>query len=107
ARPAETPEGTEIVDLQDASIAEHFQPLLRERPAAIGEIMHRADGAVGESEVEAGRVGVRGPRPAGDERMAGEKAQQVDEVAGLAENAPAAGLRVLRPVTGGNGSGID
>ena len=98
----------EVVELQHPAGAEDLQPLLREALVAVGEVMDRADRAVGELQGDRQPCRRSPPAPGGgraatagaDDRRAGQVAQQVDEVAALADDAAAADRRVLRPVVG-------
>src|SRR5688572_5843344 len=53
ARPAEAGEAPEVVELKHAPRAEDLHPLLRKGAMAIREVVHGAEGAVGERELEA------------------------------------------------------
>src|SRR5690606_19496134 len=107
-RPSESPHAAEVLNLQDAAGHEYFDALFRKLRRAVGEIVNRSYRAVRHRE----RYGCLVFRNlhlwcASDaacfhraDRRAAQEADQVDEVAGFADYAPAANDRVLGPVAG-------
>lgn len=96
--------------MQDAAAAEDFQAFLGVGFGAVGQIVDRADGAVLETEAYAEAVAGlpgHGGHVVGGDGAPGHVPQQVDEMAALADHAPAAHLGVLGPVVHGDGPGVD
>src|SRR5258708_5571571 len=84
AGPAEAFQFLEVVQLQDASLREDLDPLLRERLRAVREVVDRTDGSVRKSQMDRRRVRHRALQCeplAGNDRTAGQESQQVDEEA--------------------------
>ena len=108
--PAEAAQDAEIVQLQDASTAEDLDPLLWETAMPICQIGDHRDRAVFEPEgygrlVLGGRravLGARCRRCRSTDRCARQEAGQIDEMTGLADDAPAADRLVLGPMVRGD-----
>ncbi len=95
--------------MQDASLREDLDPLLRERLRAVREVVDRTDGSVRKSQMDRRRVRHRALQCeplAGNDRTAGQESQQVDEVARLADDATASDRGILGPVIGGDRAGV-
>jgi hypothetical protein len=92
ARPAKAGQLAEVVQLQHPTASKDLQPFFREALAAIGEVMHRADRAVCKRSAGSTcrRGGCHGHAPPLNNRRAGKKAQQIDKMASLAHQTPAA-----------------
>ena len=96
----------EVVQLQDAPAGEYFDPLLGEGSMSVGEVVHGAGRAVRERKGDSHRIVGLGCRVRAGQRQlparnwrAGKVAQQIDEMAGLADDAPATDRGGARPVT--------
>jgi hypothetical protein len=111
AREAPDLEFAVVVKAENLAGGEHFESLFGESLAAVGEVVHGADGAIGKAQLH--REGVwAGFAIGGVDQLqifdgaGGQVAQQVHEVAGLAQQTAATGCGVLGPVIGGDGTGV-
>ena len=106
AFPAPAAQPAEVIKLQHLASAEHLQAFLGETPVAVGQVMDGAHGTVGELQRDRDLVvgnlqrGVSVQRhdPVAHDRRPGQVAQQINEVATLAHDAPAPHGLVLRPM---------
>ena len=101
-------EPPKIFEDRDRATAEDFHALLRSRLVAVGEIADRAQRAVRELErcddvihAVLARI-AHGLRLHFDGARAREKAEKIDKMADLAENASASLLGIVDPMIGGN-----
>src|SRR5450432_838785 len=106
----ETPK---ILQHRNRSATEHFDTLFGKGTIPVREITECALGAVGKTQrhedviaTVAARIAHR-PRFDLHDRRSRKKHQQVNEMAGLAEDAPSALLAVVHPMVGSNKSGVD
>ena len=100
--------------MQDFSARKGFDALFGEAGCTVGKVVDRAERAVSEAEDESGFVFGDGDtggitHTAGlyrNDFTARQIAHQVNIVTGFADNAPPTHLQVLRPVIGGDSTGI-
>ena len=103
----------EVLHPEDPAAAEDLQRLLGVAAGAVGEVVDRPHRAVGEGQEDRHLVLPDGRRAAHHRRRDArhrrlcQKGQQVDEVAPLADDPPAAPFRVLGPVVRRNEAGVD
>lgn len=103
-------QGLEIVQVQDAPAAKDFQAFLGIGFGAVCQVKDRADGAVRKTQIHAEAIAARTAHGRNLVRRygaPGHAAKQVDEMASLADHAPAPDLHVLGPVIRRDGSGVD
>ena len=104
------PQRTPVVDFRGPAFASDRDTFLRQMGGQVGAVVERRDIAVAEGEFEAAAVlavDIARDGADGDDRAAGEEAQEIHEVAGLADDASPALLRVERPMVGGQSAGVD
>ena len=83
---------------------------LRQVRRQVGAIIQRRLVAVGEAELEATTIltiGIARDRAGGNQGGTGQITKQIDEMAGLADDASPALPRIERPVIGRQAAGID
>ncbi len=115
ALPAPAAQLAEVVQLQHPAGTEDLQAFLRETLVAVREIVDGTDGTIGKLQrnhclvvsSRQRRMPTQCHRMRAYDWRASQVAQQVDEVATLADDAPAAHCLVLSPVVGRNGARID
>src|SRR5262249_29943489 len=113
ARPAPAAQRAEVIELQHPAGAEDLQALLGEGLVAVGYVVDGADRAINEAEGEArlvrcsSRIAADTARVETAEVGPGEKPQQVDEMARLADDAAAAADRVQAPMRRSERAGVD
>ena len=92
-----------------------LEAFFRKGLVAVSQVVDGADAAIGKPQIDADLVVSAGPACTATQgsglgrgdRMAGEMAQQVYEMAGLTDDPPTAHLAVLRPVLGGDRPRVD
>ena len=97
-------EASEVFQDRDRAAAEDFHSLLGGRLVAVGQVTDRSDGAIGEFQsgeqvVHAVLPGI--PQALGlhfHGRPAGEKAEEIHKMTGLAQNASASNFRIIHPM---------
>ncbi len=103
---------SEVINNGHLPSAKHFEMLFAQLFAAVGKIRNCRQRTIGKTQIHHHAVlhiqpSVQGAGGHTNNGRAREKSRYIHEVANLAEDAPAANLRIVNPVAGGRRARVD